>query len=250
MNAENPYAAPEPGADLPVSQEAGQMNLAAFERPARLVTAARVVLSLYGLVLIASVGSAVLQLQFIQNIIAGNVTPTLQQEADANDRREIAITVAIGITFLLSAIVTLRLLYKLRANVGHLGATGLDSTPGWTVGWFFVPIANLIKPPSVVSQVWKASRNPDQWEEQATPMLVVIWWASWLVSILLSRIETSMMRVGDPTLDQLQTASMLTLVSRLVILVATVAYAFLLSGAARDQQETFERISTVSPEMN
>ena len=38
-----------------------------------------------------------------------------------------------------------------------LGATGMEFTPGWAAGWFFVPFANLVMPYRVAVELWKAA---------------------------------------------------------------------------------------------
>lgn len=53
-----------------------------------------------------------------------------------------------------------------------------EFTPGWTVGWFFVPIANFWKPYQAVREIWWAS-GPKTSRHAATPRgnwLLLIWW--------------------------------------------------------------------------
>lgn len=33
----------------------------------------------------------------------------------------------------------------------------LRYTPGWAMGWFFIPFANAVMPPIVLTKIWKAS---------------------------------------------------------------------------------------------
>jgi Domain of unknown function (DUF4328) len=62
-------------------------------------------------------------------------------------------------------------------------ATGpLQFTPGWAVGWWFIPIANLWKPFQTVRELWKASHGGDAWRTLATWSLIGWWWAIWLAS--------------------------------------------------------------------
>ena len=46
-----------------------------------------------------------------------------------------------------------------RANVNAdaLVASGMEFTPGWAVGWFFVPFANLYKPYQAMAEIYRAS---------------------------------------------------------------------------------------------
>ena len=65
-------------------------------------------------------------------------------------------------------------------------------TPGWCVGWFFVPIMNIFKPYQAIAELWKASHSGsvEEWQEMETPLYIKIWWGAWLVSLGL-QIEAS-----------------------------------------------------------
>jgi len=83
------------------------------------------------------------------------------------------------------------------------GAT-FEFTPGWCVGWWFIPFANLIKPAHAMSEIAKASsaaamrdRNDpyvSSWMTASTPTIVGTWWAAWVISNLIERIGS---RSGD-----------------------------------------------------
>src|SRR3546814_18564993 len=49
-----------------------------------------------------------------------------------------------------------------------------------SVGWFFVPIANLWMPFQAMRQLSKASTKPGDWEAAATSALLAWWWLFWL----------------------------------------------------------------------
>ncbi len=57
-------------------------------------------------------------------------------------------------------------------------------TPGWSVGWYFIPVANLWKPYQVMKEIWNVSHKC-----LATGHSVLgWWWALWLLSNFLGRI--------------------------------------------------------------
>jgi hypothetical protein len=72
--------------------------------------------------------------------------------------------------------------YRVNANIHALGAANLRFTPGWAVGWYFVPIANLWKPYQVMKEIWRASKNPSGWQDEASSSIVGWWWFWWIVS--------------------------------------------------------------------
>ncbi len=51
----------------------------------------------------------------------------------------------------------------------------LDISPGWAVGWFFVPVYGLFKPFQYLSEVWKASLGPKGVDADA-PRFMLAWW--------------------------------------------------------------------------
>jgi len=84
--------------------------------------------------------------------------------------------------FAAAAIAVLRWIYLADNNARALGAEDLSGSPGWAVGWFFVPLANLIMPYTTVRDMWKASVNPKDWQAENGESLVILWWACWLIS--------------------------------------------------------------------
>ena len=48
--------------------------------------------------------------------------------------------------FVATFLLFLTWVYKSNVNVKALGASNMKYTPGWSVGWFFIPIANISKP--------------------------------------------------------------------------------------------------------
>lgn len=54
--------------------------------------------------------------------------------------------------FIATAIFFLIWLYRVYGNLRSLGASTVEYTPGWAVGWFFVPLANLVIPYKIVHE--------------------------------------------------------------------------------------------------
>ena len=83
--------------------------------------------------------------------------------------------------FLATAFVWLIWQHRAHANLWAAGVPRLAFTPGWAVGWWFVPFANLVKPFQTVREVWKASSGNDVWEEPPTWPVIGWWWGTWVV---------------------------------------------------------------------
>jgi Domain of unknown function (DUF4328) len=86
-------------------------------------------------------------------------------------------------------------------NALLLTSGGLGFTPGWAVGWWFIPIANLWKPWQAVRELWKASHGGDAWHRIATWPVLGWWWAVWIASLIhvyVGGISLGTMPMTDP----------------------------------------------------
>lgn len=89
---------------------------------------------------------------------------------------------------LASHILTLTWIYRAHANLRQATPDGLEFTPGWAVGWYFVPIANLFKPYQAMRELWASSQGySDRYGDEA-PRTIKLWWGFWIAGGLLSNI--------------------------------------------------------------
>ncbi len=77
------------------------------------------------------------------------------------------------------------------SNLQHLRIVGQKFTPGWSVGWFFVPFMNLYKPTRIVRELSTASgstdtKNPRAWQNAKSQegMFISSWWTLVIFAIL------------------------------------------------------------------
>src|SRR5205085_6640413 len=93
-------------------------------------------------------------------------------------------TVAVdGLAFVATIVIWCIWQHHAQANAVVLSGGGLRFTPGWAVGWWFMPVANLWKPFQTVRELWKASHGGG-WRTIATWSLLGWWWATWLAGLL------------------------------------------------------------------
>lgn len=87
--------------------------------------------------------------------------------------------------FLASIVVVAMWINRAHANLTEAGYVK-QFTPGWAVGWFFIPIANLFQPFRAMRELWNLSHcEPDSPHDVAAPQLSV-WWGAWIVGSVLS----------------------------------------------------------------
>jgi len=133
-------------------------------------------------------------------------------------------------------------IHRAASNLRALGRSGMEYTPGWCVGWFFVPFANLVRPYRAVSEVWRAS-DPDagpgaDWMgSPSVPEVFRVWWGAWIISTLIGNGSSG---VGDPA-----TSSTIGLGAIVVSGVAAAACISLIHGIAARQSVAMLRGAAV-----
>ena len=76
-----------------------------------------------------------------------------------------------AIVLLVAGVVFLLWLYRARVNAEMLAVRPQRLGRGWTVGAWFVPLGNIVLPPLVVADVWRASSG-------RSSGLVAAWWTA------------------------------------------------------------------------
>ncbi|WDG33491.1 DUF4328 domain-containing protein [Streptomyces sp. CA-278952] len=110
--------------------------------------------------------------------------------------------------------------------------------PGWAVGGWFVPVANLWFPYRVASGIWEASvrLHPDGGWRTVPKTVLNLWWGGWIVSVLASRIAVSQWnRAQEP--EQIADAAALVAAADALDLVAAVLAVLFVRAVTRMQGE-------------
>lgn len=84
---------------------------------------------------------------------------------------------------LTTAILVLTWTYRANYNARQLGAADMRFTPGWAVGWHFIPIAWFWKPYQAMTEIWRASVSPSDWGAVPVSHLLRWWWGLWIVTV-------------------------------------------------------------------
>ena len=79
-------------------------------------------------------------------------------------------------------------IYRASANA-HAISSEMTISPGWAVGWYFVPVMNLVRPFQAMKETWLASHYRGNWHGEPTPALLVAWWTLWLTTNFLGWIS-------------------------------------------------------------
>ncbi|MGZ8997894.1 MAG: DUF4328 domain-containing protein [Allosphingosinicella sp.] len=81
------------------------------------------------------------------------------------------------LTFFASGFLVLKWIHRVNSNA-HVYSSEMNVSPGWNVGFFFIPIANLWKPFQGVRETWEVSFL----QNREVPGWMRWWWGCWLAT--------------------------------------------------------------------
>ncbi len=181
--------------------------------------------ALLGMTIVSSL-SDVFGMMALSRAIEGSfVSDAAMMEAmEALDARAGLVGLGFLGVYVASVICSARWIMKAHANLRELSVDPPETTPGWAVGWFFVPVANLVKPLQAMRELWWASLAPGAWREQgSSPGLLQGWWALWILANVLGNLASRMIMSADD-MPALLSAYQFNLVAALALIPLTLVY--------------------------
>ena len=156
------------------------MKVHEFKDPSRLTRTAVISLWVYmGLQTLSGIGSAYFYSVPIESMAES----------------EILTVAAVGVAGIVAMIACFIIvgcwIYRASANA-HSLSEDMTISPGWSVGWYFIPIANLFKPFQAMKETWMASHYSRDWQSEPAPTLMVAWWGLWIVTNILGNVAFRM----------------------------------------------------------
>lgn len=189
---------------------------------------------LLGILIVLHLGGAGLSLKAHDMLEKGGFTEKQANALEEQSRSNALIT--LGVTFL-TVVFFIKWIVRAQKNVRSFGATDLEISPGWAAGWFFVPFANLVKPFQAMRDMWKASRDPEDWRGVPTGWILSLWWGTWLLAGALGQAVFRLGRNAE-TRDQLLTLAQAEVASGLADALSALVALVLVTGVSRAQAAT------------
>jgi hypothetical protein len=122
-----------------------------------------------------------------------------------------------------SVVVFLLWVYRSNTLARALGASAMEHTPGWSVGWFFVPVANLFMPYFVMKEIYLATCSPRNYsmahDEPPGLKTVRVWWLLALADRLFA-VVTTVYTIRLVSTGQYATAGTMSILSACLSLMA------------------------------
>jgi hypothetical protein len=118
-----------------------------------------------------------------------------QDVGGAESRLAIVMLIVLG-AFVFCVAFFLVWFYRAYRNLIPLGARELRYGKGWSIGAWFIPFFNLVRPKQIANDLWRASDPetpswpyPGTWQSKRVSPLLHWWWATYLLSGWLGRLS-------------------------------------------------------------
>ncbi|HET6806975.1 MAG TPA: DUF4328 domain-containing protein [Frateuria sp.] len=243
MSRVNPFSTPGSVDNETAAPSARQYH---FRPPTTLGNGLRGALAAFVLLTLALLGVMAYGLQLLQQGIAGGITAELQNQLDRAGWLQLNLFRLQLVLMLACYIWAGCWIHRVACNVRALGARGLDDPPGWAVGWYAVPVMNLVRPLRAMTQIWLASQSPARWQKLGTPSLLRAWWVFWIAGNLSYWFVTQYLR-PEHTFEGLHTQQLLLLCGQGLNLAAAALFLLVVTGLTRMQVEQHEHQQAVPP---
>lgn len=197
----------------------------------------------FGVVLAATVvlGAALVnRISVIHAIRDGDVGAVFGRASDADD----FVNGSAGffaIAELIVGVLFIVWIFRTAKNNEALGRDAPRFGPGWSIGAWFIPLANLVIPVLIAQDLWRGSdaatpRAAGDWRRASGSWLVASWWLFWVLSFV--RYFAGGTRVENGSLDDIERSNVVALVGVGLTAVAAVLAVCVVRALTRRQLET------------
>jgi antitoxin (DNA-binding transcriptional repressor) of toxin-antitoxin stability system len=204
---------------------------------------AKVVVALLIATALVSVLSILYELDMrslLDRVAAGQPIGLAEAQA-ADDRVALAATLSLA-ALVATSVAFIAWFFRAYVNIERLGARELRATKGWSIGVWFIPFLNLIRPKQLMDDIWRASDpalpagEVRDWQHAGVPVLLHGWWAIFLLAGVVSNIAGRMLTNAE-TLPERANAGEISMIGDGGIIVAAIL-AVLVVRAVTSRQET------------
>lgn len=154
---------------------------AGIELAHRRATILRLVLIAFLVQKLFAIGSGWAQHEMLVAVQHGAQLTT--ERASANDSREQIVALAGLVLFIATVIRWLMWQHRAYANLRLIASGETEYTPGWSVGYWFIPLINLFRPYQITAELYRRSEiqnGRDTLGGLSGPPLVGLWWFAYL----------------------------------------------------------------------
>jgi len=217
------------------------IDIASFKAPTTLTKWLKALLVIGIILAAAAVYSGWRQYLFLNAVknSAYSSEEQLNADAQANDLRQSIIGLSQVAIFITTLVFFFIWVHRANYNARKLGVQNMKFTPGWSVGWYFIPIANLWKPYQAMKEVWNGSNAFNK----SGGFILGLWWLLWIVSGMFSK-ASFRLSLRAKELDELISSTSVTITSDFVDVLSGIATLILISSIFAMQMSHLRRLQT------
>lgn len=206
-----------------------------YQSPGKRTTVTVVAFVILGLATLVFFLATISEMTMLQRVVDGEVVT--DAEFVANDELQSIVGSLSTIAFILIVVVFCFWIHRVSKNLEPLGVMNQRFSPGWAVGWWFVPIMGFFRPYQVMKEIWTGSHS---FETDISP-IIGWWWALYLISSGVDQIAARGF-LSSETAEDLLVADWVSLGGDLLNLVAMVLAVILIKQIASGQDVHYARL--------
>lgn len=195
----------------------------------------------FGFLLVAAgmlVAALATRLSVVHDLQAGRFVNVLRRAEDSDDFVSGA-AAFYGVTQLAVAILFITWMYRAAKNNEALERDNPRFGPGWSIGSWFIPLANFVIPVLIMQDLWKGAspdtrRGDPRWRLAKASWLVGIWWAMLLLSMLRFVVTRTSLE-DESSLSTIETNTTIAIVGVVAAAIAAVLGALVVWKLSRRQ---------------
>ena len=151
-------------------------------------------------------------------------------------------TLVCFVLYIVCVVLYCRWAYRAHSNLPALSHEPLRFTPGWAIGYYFIPFANLVMPYLATKELWVRSGGDEtDTAPQASP-LVNLWWIFWLLANMFDVASGLLIPLTKNTSAYWLIVSILKIATNSFYLVATLLVIQLVRQITLRQMESAKRL--------
>jgi hypothetical protein len=149
-------------------------------------------------------------------------------EADRADNLYVASGVLQLLVLLATGVVFILWFRRVRLNAEVFDAGMQQMKPGWAVGAWFVPFANLVLPRRIAGGIWTASAqtNTDGSWRTVPATAMNLWWGAWVCSLVFGRYASQRYMKAEEAQEVVDAVEQLMVTDVLDVVAAVLAILF------------------------
>ena len=241
-----------PPLDLPILNDTTTIKYAKFRES---TTLTRVLMILICITLVLTL-SEMTSTYFIRTSMqayhqAGEAEQTdLYAQLESVDKIATIISFSSIFFLIVQMIIALMWIYRANYNAHQMTDKKLQFTPGWSVGWYFIPFANLVKPYQSMTEIYQVSLAPDdfQTDKEIPTGITGWWWFLGIISTIVDRFaykQMSNLEDGNSSLEAILRVNTIYQFSYVLGLIVTVIFLCLVNTIYTNQQAHYRVYQSV-----